>query len=226
MAGEPLLDSNGNPLRIGSFVTKDGQYTMASSSNNNAVGMQPPYWRINRLAWDEPRIAGFIMPGRATLMPFKFGLKVQEGSASGKDGGKTVIRGLNLPRAQFVIEVDTGDDYFMMDKILRTVMPIVQPSARDLYSVYHPTLARYNFNACLVEDIEETPPSNGGPWIVKLFLIVVFNRDNATHTPTKTINGTGNAAGNAQAITLNGNTTRIKDVRDRPTAGGGRPSVP
>ena len=225
MAGEPLLDSNGNPLRIGSFVTKDGQYTMASSSNNDAVGMQPPYWRINRQAWEKPTIAGFIMPGRVTLASFKFGLKVQEGSASGKDGGKTIIRGLNLPRAQFTMEVDTGDDYFMADKIMRTVMPIVQPSARDLYSVYHPTLARYKFNACLVENIEETPPNNGGPIIFKLYLIVVFSRDNATHTPVKTGNTTG-ATGNAQTIALNGNVNRIKDVRDRPTDGGGRPTVP
>ena len=52
---------------IGTYDTRTGQITMASASNGNAVGMSPPYWRINRLAWDEPRIAGFILPGRVTL---------------------------------------------------------------------------------------------------------------------------------------------------------------
>lgn len=208
---------------IGTYDTKTGQITMASASNGNAVGMSPPYWRINRLAWDEPRIAGFILPGRVTLAPFKIGIKVQEGEASGKDGGKPVFRGVALPRAQFTCEIDTGDDYFMMDAIVKIIMPIGQPTKRNLYNVYHPTLARYKCNVCYCEWIEETPPNNGGPAIFKLFLVCVFSRDDATHTPTKSA---ATSPGNAQAIDLVGNVKRINDVRDRPTDGGGRPTAP
>lgn len=210
-------------LSVGTFDTRTGVVTMACTSNNWAKGMSPPYWRINRAAWDEPRIAGFIMPGRVTLAPFKIGIKVQEGEASGKDGGKPVFRGMNLPRAQFTCEVDTGDDYFTMDAIVRTIMPVGVPTERDLYIVNHPTLARYRCNVCFCENIEETPPSNGGPAIFKLFLVCVFSRDNATHTPTKIA---ATSAGNSQAISLGGSVERLKDVRDRPPAGGGRPSTP
>ena len=166
---------------------------------------------------------GFILPGRVTLAPFKIGIKVQEGEASGKDGGKPVFRGVALPRAQFTCEIDTGDDYFMMDAIVKIIMPIGQPTKRNLYNVYHPTLARYKCNVCFCEWIEETPPNNGGPVIFKLFLVCVFSRDDATHTPTKSA---ATSPGNAQAIDLIGNVKRINDVRDRPTDGGGRPTTP
>lgn len=186
--------------------------------------MAIPYWRKNRLAWDKPTLGGRVLPGTVTLAPFKFGLKVHEGDPSGKDGGKVIFQGLNLPRAVLTLEIDREEDFDAWNSLAPLILPVKQPQARDILAVYHPILARYGFNSCIVEDIEDTPPRNGGPEIVRLFLIVIFQRDNATHAPNKS--ATASKGGNAQTITLSSDVTRIKDVRDRPTAGGGRPTSP
>lgn len=177
-----------------------------------------PYWRKNLQAWNKPTIAGRILPGTVTLSPFGPMLNIQEGAASGKDGGKVVVRGLKFSRATLTLEIDTEEDFDTFLDLSRVLVPVEQPQARDLLSVYHPLLALWGFTRGLVEHPEITPPRNGGPMVVKITLLMVFERDNATHTPT---NSPASTVATVESIPLGGDARQFRDVRDR-----SRPTVP
>lgn len=177
-----------------------------------------PYWRTNFQAWNKPTIAGKILPGTVTLSPFGPEINVQEGAASGKDGGKVVVRGLKLVPCTFTLEIDTEEDFQSFVALAPVLMPVAQPQARDLLAVYHPILALWGFTRGLVKHPETTPPRNGGPMLVKITVLMVFERDNATHTPANTQNGSAQVV---ESIPLGGDVNRFKDVRDH-----SRPSVP
>lgn len=171
-----------------------------------------PYWRKNLQAWNKPTIAGKILPGTVKLAPFGPQLNIQEGAASGKDGGKIVVRGLKFAPATFTLEIDTEEDYNRFLDLAPVLMPIAQPQARDLLAIYHPMLALWNFNRGLVTHPEVTEPSNGGPMIVKISVLMAFERDNATKVPANTQKG---SAQTIDAIPLGGDANRFRDVRDR-----------
>ena len=177
-----------------------------------------PYWRSNLQAWQKPTIAGKILPGTVTLSPFGPQLNIQEGPASGKDGGKVVVRGLKFARAVFTLEIDTEEDFNRFLELVPTLVPIAQPQERNLIAIYHPLLALWGFDRGLAEHPEITPPHNGGPLIAKITVLMVFERDNATHTPANTQKGT---AQTIDTIPLGGEANRFRDVRDR-----ARPSSP
>lgn len=182
-----------------------------------------PYWRKNTRAWNKPTLGGYVLPGLAKLRPFKFGLRVNEGTASGKDGGSIVIQGLKLPRAVLTLELESEDDNSNWSRLAGVILPVKQPQLRDQLPVYYPTLARYGFNQAIVLEITETPPSSGGPCLIEIELAVIFSGDNATHVPARTQT---TSVGQTQAIPLTGSVDRIKDVRDRPFAQGGKPLTP
>lgn len=171
-----------------------------------------PYWRSNYQAWNKPTVAGKILPGTVTLQPFGPEINVQEGGASGKDGGKVVVRGLKFEPAIFVCEIDTEEDFNTFVSLAPTLMPVTQPQARDLLAVYHPLLALWGFNRGLVKKPKVTPPRNGGPMIVEITILMVFERDNATHTPKNTQKGSAQVV---ESISLGGDVNRFPDVRDR-----------
>jgi hypothetical protein len=98
------------------------------------------------------------------------------------------------------------------------LVPIAQPQERNLIAIYHPLLALWGFDRGLAEHPEITPPHNGGPLIAKITVLMVFERDNATHTPANTQKGT---AQTIDTIPLGGEANRFRDVRDR-----ARPSSP
>jgi hypothetical protein len=171
-----------------------------------------PYWRTNRLAWEKPTVAGKMLPGTVKLAPFGPKLNVQEGAASGKDGGKLLIRGMKFARATFTLTIDTEEDWDSWIALAPILMPVTQPQARDLLAVHHPLLAKWNFTRGLVEDVEETEPSNGGPLHAKIVILMAFERDDATHSPAKTSAG---KVAEVSSIPLAGDTKRPLDVRDR-----------
>lgn len=179
-----------------------------------------PYWRSNLQAWQKPTIAGKILPGTVTLFEgFGPELNVQEGPASGKDGGKIVIRGLKFARSGFYLEIDTAEDFNTFLDLAPTLMPVAQPQARDLVAVYHPWLALWGYTRGLVTKPEgKHMPRNGGPLVIAINLLLVIERDNATHTPANTQKGT---AQTIDTIPLGGEANRFRDVRDR-----ARPSSP
>ena len=157
-------------------------------------------------------MAGKILPGTVKLMPFAPKITVQEGTAGGKDGGKVVVRGLKLVPAVFVMEIDTEEDFSTFLDLSPTLLPVAQPQARDLLAVYHPVLALWGFWRGLVTEPEITEPYNGGPMIVKLTILMVFERDNATHVPANTQRG---SAQTIDTVPLGGQANRFRDVRDR-----------
>lgn len=171
-----------------------------------------PYWRKNLQAWNKPTIAGKILPGTVKLAPFGPMLNIQEGAASGKDGGKIVIRGLKFARAVFTLEIDTEEDFDRFQDLVPVLLPISQPQARDLLAVYHPMLAMWGYTRGLVEHPEITEPQNGGPMLVKITMLMANERDDATHSPANTQKGTAQVI---DTIPLGGEVNRFRDVRDR-----------
>ena len=92
-------------------------------------------------------------------------------------------------------------------------------AARDLVAVYHPWLALWGYTRGLVTKPEgKHMPRNGGPLVIAINLLLVIERDNATHTPANTQKGT---AQTIDTIPLGGEANRFRDVRDR-----ARPSSP
>jgi hypothetical protein len=193
-------------------------------SQEDALGVTPagriPYWRDNIQAWDKPTIAGVILPGTVTLSPFGPELNIHEGSAAGKDGGKLLIRGMKFAPAEFMLEIDTREDFFRWLQLAPTLVPVTQPQERNLLPVYHPILAMFRFSRGLVTAIPVTQPRNGGPIIIRIKMLMAIDRDNATHTPTPTAASKA-AVPAVQSIPLAGDYTALRDVRDR-----NRPTVP
>ena len=191
-------------------------------SQEDALGVTPaghiPYWRDNIQAWDKPTIAGVILPGTVTLSPFGPELNIHEGSAAGKDGGKLLIRGMKFPQAEFTLEIDTREDFFRWQQLLPVLMPTTQPQERNLLPVYHPMLAMFRFNRGLIAAILPTQPRNGGPFVVKIKMIMAIDRDNATHTPAAVTSPTVAAV---QSIPVGGEPQNFRTVADR-----NRPTVP
>lgn len=137
-------------------------------------------------SWDRPTINGVVIPGVVTLMPFKISVRVQQGDASGRDFGSIICRGLDIPRANFQVEIYSTKQHEAWTDFAPNLIPRTLPDKRDVVQVYHPTLARYGYNFAFVESIEETPPRNGGPLTAKIGLVIIEKpRDNATQAPKK-----------------------------------------
>lgn len=178
-----------------------------------------PYWRDNPQAWNKPTIAGRILPGTVTLMPFGPELNIHEGKAAGKDGGKLLIRGLKFAPVEFTLEIDTREDFAQWLQLALVLIPVTQPQERHLLAVYHPILAMFRFSRGLVVHPAVTPPRNGGPMLAKIKMLMAIDRNNATHAPVAAAGAASVPA--VQSIPLGGNANRISDVRDR-----ARPDAP
>ena len=136
-----------------------------------------PYWRDNLRAWQKKTIAGVIVPGNCKIGPIGPELNIQEGPASGKDGGKVLIRGMKFRSVVFTTEIDTRADFAnFVTKFAPVIFPVTQPQARDIVNVYHPMLALWGYNRGLVKHVEGAEPSNGGPMVVKIEVLLVVER--------------------------------------------------
>lgn len=172
-----------------------------------------PYWRDNYRAWQKKTIAGINVPGNCKLGPIGPELNVQEGPASGKDGGKILLRGLKFKTCTLTTEIDTRADWsIFVNQLAPKIIPVAQPQARDIVDIYHPLLALWKYTKGLVKQVDCEEPRNGGPLIVKILLLLVVERENATHAPVAS--SMGNVK-RVESIPIAGDANRIKDVRDR-----------
>lgn len=172
-----------------------------------------PYWRDNIRAWQKKTIAGITVPGNCKIGPIGPELNIQEGPASGKDGGKVLIRGMKFRSVVFTTEIDTRADFAtFVTKLAPVIFPITQPQAREIVNIYHPMLALWGYNRGLVKHVEGAEPSNGGPMVVKIEVLLVVERENATRSPTIAPAG---SVRTVESVDTAGSAKRVKDSRDR-----------
>lgn len=126
--------------------------------------MATPFWGTNPKAWDAPTIAGAQIPGVVRLAsPVGRRLKIDDGQAAGNDGGSVTIKGLENPRFHFLVELRTDAEQAAWDQLVALLEPRQNPRDRKPVPVYHPSLARYGIQVCLVEYIgDEEQPTAGG----------------------------------------------------------------
>ena len=172
-----------------------------------------PYWRDNLRAWQKKTIARVIVPGNCKIGPIGPELNIQEGPASGKEGGKVLIRGMKFRSVVFTTEIDTRADFAdFVTKFAPVIFPVTQPQARNIVNVYHPMLALWGYNRGLVKHVEGAEPSNGGPMVVKIEVLLVVERENATRSPAIAPAG---SVRTVESVDTAGSAKRVKDLRDR-----------
>jgi len=161
-----------------------------------------PSWITDHKRWEKPALANIQLPGVVHLKGISIKLRVEHNKASGSDGGGSLLRGLEMPKFTFEMTLSSKEDEDAWNKITPILLPRKDPTQRGTFSVYHPSLARLQIVACIVEELEEVPPVAGGPLMAKIHCIAVLPvKKNATKkvkakvlpTPSISIGGTGNA---------------------------------
>ena len=171
------------------------------------VTMTLPSWITEHKRWEKPTIGGIQLPGIVKLSNTSIKLRVEANKGSGNDGGGSLIRGLEIPKFSFELTLLSREDEDTWNKIVPTLLPRKDPTQRGTFAVYHPSLARFRIVACIVEELEEVPPTAGGPLVARIHCIAVLPvKKNATKKigsksaekaaqspPAISIGGTGNA---------------------------------
>lgn len=127
-----------------------------------------PSWITAPRYWDKPYIGEWYLPGTVYLKNIKKELRIEKNKASGQDGGGAIIKGLEQPEFMFELHIYTKSDEQQWDKLVPALLPVKDPSDRPIFSVGHPSLARFQVYSCIIKGLDETPPVAGGPLIVNI----------------------------------------------------------
>jgi hypothetical protein len=132
-----------------------------------------PSWINNHKKWDKPTIGNVVLPGVVLFKGISVQLRVEHNKAAGSDGGGSLIKGLEMPKFVFELFLSSKEDEDAWDKLAPYLLPRKDPRVRGALPVYHPTLARFQIVACIVEQLEEIPPVAGGPLTVRIHCLAV-----------------------------------------------------
>jgi len=128
-----------------------------------------PSWIKSPKTWDNPSLGDFELPGIVNIKPIKKMLRIEDNKASGKDGGGSIIKGLDQPDFTIELLIYTGTQEQQWSKIVQVILPTKNPKDRVAFYLRHPTLSRMQVYYCIVVGVEETPPVAGGPLTVTIY---------------------------------------------------------
>lgn len=133
----------------------------------NYTMMKLPSWIApGNKKWNKPTIGNVELPGVVHFKGISMKLRVESNKASGSDGGGSLIKGLEMPKFVFELAIGNKDDEDAWNNLAPYLLPRKDITQRGALPVYHPSLARFQIVACIVEELEEHPPLAGGPLIV------------------------------------------------------------
>lgn len=145
------------------------------------VKMSLPSWITDHKRWEKPTLGNIILPGVVHTSQVGTKLRTQHDKASGKDGGDIRITGLEIPKFMFRLTLNSKEEEDAWNKIAPLFLPRKDPRQRKVLPVYHPSLARFQIVACIVEHVNETMPSGDQPLMAEIHCLAVSPpKNNAT----------------------------------------------
>lgn len=163
--------------------------------------MSLPSWITSHKRWEKPTLGNIQLPGIVHFKGVNIKLRIERNKSSGNDGGGSLIKGLEMPKFMFEIMLITAEDEDIWNRIAPILLPRKDPSNRGFLPVYHPSLARFQIVACIVEEIEEIPPGPGGMLMIRIHCLAVSP---VKQKATKNIKPKGVGGDGPAAISIGG----------------------
>ena len=144
-----------------------------------------PSWINNRTSWDKVVLDGETLPGICYLQETGIKLEREKNKGSGKDSGSVILRGMEAPDFTIEVHIHTSAEESNWFRIQRKLLSRIDPRNRTFYSVYHPLLAEFSINTCIIHGVFTKPPLRGGPLIGKINCTAVsISKSGATKNVT------------------------------------------
>ena len=167
----------------------------------NALQISLPPWIAAETAseWDAPIVNGYVLPGVAILEKLPLVERVDAPKASGKEGGDTKLKGLEMPKFSITMYLRFGDEYAQFLTIEPMLLPRKLVDATAILQISHPMLLASQINAFVVIGFEKTAPQQGRAMVIRIDCLACSPEKSST---TKNVSAKG----------INGNAAQKKKV--------------